>query len=204
MTAKLRYAGTFVGLMITYFATFLTVYIVRQQVAPGKIVFYSGLGMIAVALPVSLGGTYAVLQVIRKRGWAEPGGDALGFQHVFPAVIGSVLLGYAFVVTIASLLDRSISVFMIGIVAHAGEAGLSDVAIEEKFLSGYVRGERYSPKRLNEQLVSGNTEYHDGAYRLTRRGQFVYKTNVVLARRLNFTDIYANPVEVNIPPFGWV
>lgn len=172
-----------------YFLVFLAGYIVLRRIHPDPIVYYNGitilLGFAVFFIVCSAVGTFLTRDVFRR-----PGPWRLSF---FPALVTFVLLAYAFVITIPSLLDRSISIYVIGTVAEAGTGGIAVEAIQESFLRGYVGGTQTVEKRLNEQLVTGNMMREGDRVVITPRGLWVHRTNLFLAGMLSIPDTYIMP-----------
>jgi hypothetical protein len=173
------------GLAGAYLVSFLLLYVVVRQVAPSPIIYYSSIGTLLLAAAVNVAAT---LVVGRFRRWSvRP-------VVLVPALATFVLTGYAFVITIPSLLDRSISHFLIGTLAEVGPEGADLDAIQRVFVERYVEGTTAIEKRLHEQVVSGNIAQDGRHYRVTPRGLSVYRTTLLLARLFNITDHYLSPL----------
>lgn len=187
MTAvRFAYAARLAMLVAASFAGFLALYVAVRTFAPDPIVFYEGL-RIVLASSVALG---TVAWVAAR---AFPGAAWVGHTLVVPALAIHALLGYAFVITVPSLLDRSISIYLIAAVAQAGERGLSKNELQGGFLRDYVGGTATIDKRVAEQLASGHVVDEGGRLRITERGERVYRFNRMLARVLNVPPQYTEP-----------
>ena len=182
------YVIAFTAMVAMLFCVFLLLYIVLRQLVPEEIIFYSGLKTVLYALLLSMTGGGILYAFLRGRFPALE--SCVNTRLVFPAVVAYLLLGYSFIITIPSLLDRSISIFVIATVAQAGPAGVGLDAIQRRFLAGYINGTSTVEKRLQEQLASKNMTMDNGTYRITERGKAVYATNVLLARLFNIDDRY--------------
>ena len=102
------------------------------------------------------------------------------------------LFCYAFLITIPSLLDRSISLYILGLLHNEKIATLSE--LQNYYVSGFVYHNEAIEKRLNEQVRSGNIILVNGDYSLTKKGEVLFYFNQHLAVLFN-TDInYTNPV----------
>lgn len=177
--------ATFVVLSALYLVVFLVLYVVLRKMAPADIVYYSGLATLGAALALDVALTAAGRRVL-------PAGPATRLRPavVVPALVAALLAGYGFLITVPSLLDRSISIYLIGTVARAGDDGLTLPAIQRAFVQGYVDGTSAVERRLHEQIVSGTIVRDGDRYRITPRGRLVYRTNVELARLFNIPDRY--------------
>lgn len=177
----------FVALLVLSQGLFLGFYIVARQINPDPIVYYSGLRVVIYSTIVFCGTLWLLRRGLPlKTAW-------LNLQFVLPIVVIKVLLGYSFVITIPSLLDRSISIYIISAVAQSGERGLTLPEIQQGFLRSYVEGTTTVEKRLHEQLVSKNFTERDGRYRITGRGEFTYRVNRGMARLFRIPPKYTEP-----------
>ena len=113
---------------------------------------------------------------------------------ILPLILTIGLGSYAFMITVPALLDRSISIHLIGAL-NASPAGLSEAQLQARFLSGYVDGTSQVDKRIDEQLREGNIEFRNGRFRLTAKGQLVAKINIVLAELLSIDPRYVRGTE---------
>ena len=111
---------------------------------------------------------------------------------LLPVAVIYVLAGYAFVIT-SSLLDRSISVYLIAAVAQSGERGLSKDELHDGFVRDFVDGGAAVDKRLHEQLVSKDIVERNGRYVITDRGRFVYEVNRALVQVLRIPGTFTEP-----------
>lgn len=98
---------------------------------------------------------------------------------------------YSFNITIPSLLDRSISYYIIGVTANEGESNLELYKIA--FFNGFINNNGAIEKRLNEQVISGNVVCVDGTCRLSDRGYAIYKANIFMASLLHLDTRYVKP-----------
>ena len=187
IAGPIAYVGRLVALVATSFAAFLALYVAIRAYAPDPIVFYQGLSVVA-----------ASSVALRAVGWAisrtvPPAAQWVGHTVLVPAIAIHALLGYAFVITIPSLLDRSISIYVIAAVAQSGERGLTREELQAGFLRDYVSGTATIDKRLAEQLASGHVADSGGRLRTTERGERVYRVNRALAHILNIPSHYTEP-----------
>jgi len=160
---------------------FHVVYILKRQFDPAPIIFYEGLKLVAICFIV---GVIAIFAVRKIHGSLE--------TLWIPAVIAALFFNYSFMITIPSLLDRSISITVIGADAKAGSSGATLEELNQDFMDVYVDGDRQVKKRLEEQMAGKHIVNENGRYVLTPKGRFVYDTNVFLAKLYNISMRYVN------------
>lgn len=112
-----------------------------------------------------------------------------------------LLAGYAFAISVPTLIDRSLSFYLLEKLRQRGGAIRAD-RFEDVFTTEYVREHRLVEVRLTEQLESGTISIVDGCVRLTARGQHLahfsrlYRTHLLPRRRLlmgQYTDALTDP-----------
>lgn len=164
-------AGPFSLLFLFQIAAFQILYILKRWLSPAPIIFYEGLLLAIYFFVLGLVGTVIARKLHRRL-----------TAYWIPAVIAAFLFNYAFVITIPSLLDRSISITLIGAVAEGGDKGVTFDALNRLFFESYMDGDRQVRKRLTEQMAGNHIVEHDGSYSLTPKGRFIFETNLFLAR----------------------
>jgi hypothetical protein len=84
-------------------------------------------------------------------------------------VVNWLLLGYCFAISVPTVIDRSLSFYILEKLAQRGGAIRED-RFEEVFTREYVREHHLVEVRLTEQQQSGTITIQDGCVRLTPRG----------------------------------
>ncbi len=112
-----------------------------------------------------------------------------------------LLGGYAFAISVPTVIDRSLSFYILEKLDQRG-GGIREDAFREIFTEEYVREHRLVDVRLTEQLQSGTVELHDGCVKLTSRGERLatfsrfYRQNLLPTHRLlmgEYTDDLTDP-----------
>ncbi len=112
-----------------------------------------------------------------------------------------MLGGYVFAISVPTVIDRSLSFYMLEKLQQRG-GGIREAAFHEVFTDEYVREHHLVEVRLTEQLQSGTIEIHDGCVRLTERGERLatfsrfYRRNLLPTHRLlmgQYTDALTDP-----------
>lgn len=110
------------------------------------------------------------------------------FEKNLPPLIIATLLIYSFHVTVPVILDRSISVQIIGSLYNKDS---SIAEINQKFLEGYIDDYSTTCRRLDEQISTGNViilDNHEMA--LTQRGRIMRNIFNFIVEFLKIEDHY--------------
>lgn len=122
------------------------------------------------------------------------------FEKLQLAVIW-LLLGYIFAITIPTVIDRSLSFYILEKLQQRG-GGIQLAKFEYVFSREYVKEHHLIGIRLTEQQQSGTITIRDGCVRLTKRGEEVatfsrfFRTHLLPAHRLLmgiYTDELTDP-----------
>ena len=107
-----------------------------------------------------------------------------------------VLLSYAFAISVPTVIDRSLSFYILEKLQQRG-GGISLTSFEEVFTKEYVKEHRLVDVRLTEQQSSGTIVIQDGCVKLTEFGNQLanvssyFRKNFLPKRRLlmgEYTD----------------
>ena len=109
----------------------------------------------------------------------------------------SVVSSYAIFITVPALLDRSISLYIVAVLSKENAGTIEQ--INRWFVDGFVYENEAIPKRLNEQVVSGNVVEIDGCYYLTERGKRMMAVNRSLVKIFQVDPRYSNPINYRNP-----
>jgi hypothetical protein len=129
-----------------------------------------------------------------------------GFEKVLLVALWLVG-GYAFAVTGPTILDRSLSFYILEKLQQRG-GGVREDAIGTIFVTEYMPEFRLVDVRLTEQLQSGTIVIENGCVKLTEKGQRLaslsrfIRTHFLPKHRLlagEYTDALVDPF-VNSPP----
>lgn len=93
----------------------------------------------------------------------------LGNYEKFQLIIIWIITGYAFAISGPTVIDRSLSFYILEKIQQRG-GGIRQDAFEQVFTHEYVREHRLVDVRLTEQLESGTILIEDGCVRLTKKG----------------------------------
>ena len=134
------------------------VYVAYIQSFGGSRLFYDGL----VAILVGIAGVLTACLLI---GHARA---RLVQPRFYSSLAAACLAVYAFHITIPTIIDRSISLFILSRVDD--RAGTTLEEMQATFLDGYVSDYDAVCRRVDEQLASGNIELRGERYVLTPNG----------------------------------
>jgi hypothetical protein len=168
----------------------LTVYAVHMTMFRVNVVFYAAIAdaLLAAAIcgiGVFFLGYFRILS---------------GFEKSQLIVIW-LLSGYAFAISVPTVIDRSLSFYLLEKIQQRG-GGIKEDAFEQLFTQEYVKEHRLVDVRLTEQLESGTIEIKNGCVLLTQKGERVaafgryYRTHWLPKQRLlmgQYSDDLTDP-----------
>ena len=146
-------------LSLLFVATLGIIYLIHVWYLPVRVIFYSAIldGVLAAVV------TAGILLLLRRR---LPLTAFEGFL-----LLGLWLLsGYAFAISGPTVLDRSLSFYILEKLQQRG-GGIRADAFAQVFVDEYMSEFRLVDVRLTEQAQSGTIEVVDGCVRLTPWGQ---------------------------------
>ncbi|GAB5486345.1 MAG: hypothetical protein Pars93KO_27790 [Parasphingorhabdus sp.] len=123
-----------------------------------------------------------------------------GFENALLVVIW-LLGGYVFAISIPTVLDRSLSFYILEKLQQRG-GGIEHARIGDVFVKEYLPEFRLVDVRLTEQLESGTIMIEDGCVKLTDRGRRLatfsrfFRQNLLPKKRLlagEYTDALVDP-----------
>ncbi len=174
-----------------YLAIYTTIYVVHILYFPVKVIFYSALFDVFIA-------TIIVFFLIRTQYFSI-------FDNFNKFLITTilVLLGYAISISVPTVIDRSLSFYILEKINQRGggiELSSFDNIIKHEYMNEY----RVTDARITEQLQSGTIEIHNGCVKLTSRGKFIsslsnfFRNNLLAKNRLlmgEYTSILTSPLK---------
>jgi hypothetical protein len=158
MNATASKSLRFLVASIVFGALLAAVYVAHVRWFRVEVVLYSA---IADAL---LAAALAGLALWRLRAFA-----AFNAFEKLQMLLAWGLLGYVFAISVPTVIDRSLSFYLLEKIQQRG-GGLRLDRIDEVFTQEYVREHRLMSVRLTEQLASGTVVLDHGCIRLTARG----------------------------------
>ena len=165
-------------------------YLVHVWYLPVSVVFFSAL---VDSLVAAIGMT-AIL-------WLFRGAIPLSAFEVKLLVIIWLLLGYSFAISVPTVLDRSLSFYILEKLQQRG-GGIRKSRIRDVFVHEYIPEFRLIDVRLTEQLASGTITIENDCVILTPRGRIFaslsryFRMNLLPKRRLlgdEYTDALVDP-----------
>ena len=175
---------------IAYVLVLLLAYWIHVRWFRVDVVFYAALSDAALATAVCA----ALLLLLRRR---------LAFTGLERALLAAnwLLLGYCFAISVPTVIDRSLSFYILEKLDQRG-GGIRQDRFEEVFTREYVHEHHLVEVRLTEQLQSGTIEIEGGCVRLTPRGRRLaafsryFRAHLLPQRRLllgRYTDELTDP-----------
>lgn len=130
----------------------------------------------------------------------------LGKFEKFQLVLIWILVGYCFSISVPTVIDRSLSFYILEKLQQRG-GGIKHDKFEDVFTKEYVKEHRLVDVRLTEQLESGTITIHDGCVRLTKKGEHIatfgrfFRRNLLPKKRLlmgGYTDELTDPFKQSV------
>ena len=131
---------------------------------------------------------------------------ALGLYEKFLLVSIWVLAGYAFAISVPTVLDRSLSFYILEKLQQRG-GGIQMARMPDVFTNEYMKEHRLVDVRLTEQAQSGTIEIKDGCVKLMPKGERIasmsrfFRLHLLPKKRLlmgEYTDDLTNPFRNSI------
>jgi hypothetical protein len=96
----------------------------------------------------------------------------LGGFEKFQLVVIWLLVGYAFAISVPTVIDRSLSFYILEKLQQRG-GGIKQDSFEQVFTQEYVKEHHLVDVRLTEQLESGTIIVREGCVTLTEKGKMI-------------------------------
>jgi hypothetical protein len=156
---KLLGATTLFGILL------LVIYVVHVRYVPVNVVFYS-------AILDDVLATGLALLLLAALGWLR----SFSRFEIAQMVCIWLLLGYSFAISVPTVIDRSLSFYILEKLQQRG-GGIRLDAFDQVFTQEYVKEHRLMDVRLTEQQQSGTIVIRDGCVVLTDWGQTIATTS---------------------------
>ncbi len=186
----------FITATAMYTLLLLAIYVLHVRYVPVNVVFYSAIldAVLATILAAALIATVRWFKVFTR------------FETLQLCCIW-LLLGYSFAISVPTVIDRSLSFYILEKLQQRG-GGIKLDAFDQVFTQEYVKEHRLVDVRLTEQQQSGTVEIKDGCVKLTAWGQTIasssryFRAHFLPKQRLlmgkysdDLTDPFRNSVE---------
>jgi hypothetical protein len=183
-------------LMLVFAISLAVIYVVHIWFFKVDVVFYSAIadGVLAALLTLIVALTFK---------WFK---SFSGFER-FQTFMLCLLLGYGFAISVPTVVDRSLSMYILEKLQQRG-GGIQRAAFDAVFKDEYMKEHRLVDIRLTEQQQSGTIVIENGCVKLTEWGQFVasattwFRQNLLPKNRL-IGDAYSSdltmPLKNGVP-----
>lgn len=154
----------FLALLVIFAIVLAIIYVTHSWFFKVNVVFYSAIadGVIAAVVTFIIASTvkwFKTFSLFEKR-------------QIF---IICLLLGYGFAISVPTVIDRSLSMYILEKLQQRG-GGIQLAAFDAVFKEEYMKEHRLVDIRLTEQQQSGTIVIENGCVKLTEWGQFVAST----------------------------
>ncbi len=143
----------------------LVIYVVHVRYVPVNVVFYS-------AILDDVLATGLALLLLAALGWLR----SFSRFEIAQMVCIWLLLGYSFAISVPTVIDRSLSFYILEKLQQRG-GGIKLDAFDQVFTQEYVKEHRLMDVRLTEQQQSGTVVIRNGCVVLTEWGQTIATTS---------------------------
>lgn len=144
---------------VLFIAILGLVYFLYIRFLPVNVVFYSAIADGAISTIIAGAGLFAFSFF-----------HALGRFEKLLLVVIWLLVGYSFAISVPTVIDRSLSFYILEKLQQRG-GGIRQDAFEQVFTQEYVKEHRLVDVRMTEQLESGTIQIKDGCVLLTEKGE---------------------------------
>lgn len=175
---------------LVFLATLVILYVVAMRYLAIDVVFYASIQVAAVSVVVAAAFVLAT-------GIAR----FLNRFELAQLLLIWVLSGYVLAISVPTVLDRSLSFYILEKLQQRG-GGIRLDRFNYIFTTEYMREHRLVEIRLTEQQESGTLKIEDGCVKLTPRGERLatfgqfFRKNLLPKRRLlsgEYTDVLTDP-----------
>lgn len=189
-----KFLNTILASVIFVFILFI-IYFIHVTFLRVDVVFYSAILDALLAAGLSA----VILYLVKFFG-------ALGLYEKFLLISIWVLAGYAFAISVPTVLDRSLSFYILEKLQQRG-GGIQMARMPDVFTNEYMKEHRLVDVRLTEQAQSGTIEIKDGCVKLTPKGERIasmsrfFRLHLLPKKRLlmgEYTDDLTNPFRNSI------
>lgn len=179
----------FVLMNMVFGLVLLAAYLIHVNFIDVDVVFYAAIGDAVFAALVA----FALL-------WLPFAKSFNPFEKLQMLLIW-LLLGYSFAISVPTVIDRSLSFYILEKLAQRG-GGIREDAMKDVFTKEYVKEHRLVDVRLTEQMQSGTIVIENGCVKLTEKGKRLsemsryYRQHFLPKHRLlmgEYTDDLTNP-----------
>jgi hypothetical protein len=191
-------AASAAALVALFSVTLIVLNVLHFRYFPVRVVLYATLSHVVLAA--------AAVTAIAAFGFVRRRNLFTSFEAVLLFIV-CLLGGYAYAITIPTVVDRSLSIYILEKLEQR-EGGIRQAAFATVFTDEYLPEHRLVDVRLTEQLSSGTIEIVDGCVRLTDWGRAIvgvtrfYRTTVLPKNRVllgDTTDALTDPFRDSRP-----
>jgi hypothetical protein len=175
---------------LIYLIVLCLVYWVHVRFFTVDVVFYSAIFDAVLAVLIGFAALYFFRAVFHFS----------TFERMLIVIIWT-LGGYAFAISVPTVIDRSLSFYILEKIDQRG-GGIQQQAMEQVFVDEYMKEHQLVAVRLTEQIESGTITVEDGCVLLTPKGQMIarlsraFRANLLPKQRLllgQYTDALTDP-----------
>lgn len=206
--ATMRKTAFLLALLVVYLVSLAGLNVLHFRFFPVEVILYAALtdALIAIAITATALAAGRRLWVARSAPGVAP--RLLTGTETMLAVLCAILLGYIWAISVPTVIDRSLSIYILEKLDQRGGA-ISLDAMSEIFVKEFIPEHRLIDARMTEQLSSGTVTIEDRCVRLTPRGRMLvaftryYRAHLLPRNRVlmgavssDLTDPFRDPTPI--------
>ncbi|MBB4196795.1 hypothetical protein CCR94_06205 [Rhodoblastus sphagnicola] len=153
-----------------------------------EVLFFRGLKLIALAAMLQFLFTFPLRHLLNRRC-----GGQISIHHQIATVSLAIGLNMTFLIVVPVTLDRSVSVFLLGVMNERPTETFTADRLETVFDDVYVRKYGAMDRRIKEQLRSGNIAPSGEGFIITPVGRAFIRFSNAVATLFHLNRRYINP-----------
>jgi hypothetical protein len=154
-----------------------------------EVLFFRGLKLVVLAATIQFLLTVPLRALLNRRN----GADLITIHHQIAAISVAIGLNMTFLIVVPVTLDRSVSVFVLGVMNERPTESFTADRLETVFDDVYVRKYGAMDRRIREQLRSGNIAQSGDGYTITPAGRAFMSFSGVVAKVFHLDPRFIAP-----------
>jgi hypothetical protein len=185
----MKKATLLLALLVIYLVSLIGLNFLHFRYLPVEVILYAALADVLIAIGITAIAVAAIGRV--WTGGLPPGVVSRLFTRteIVLAVVCAILIGYIWAISVPTVIDRSLSIYILEKLDQRGGA-ISLEAMRDIVIKEFIPEHRLIDARMTEQLSSGTLTIESGCVRLTSRGKTLagltryYRTHLLPRNRL--------------------
>jgi hypothetical protein len=187
-----------IALMLFLLIFLAILYLIIFHMFHPETVYYFGIGTIVIGSIILIFIFFILPQNIK----ASMQKIYLEKRDFFPCLLVAFLIMYSFHITVPTLADRSISIYLLNQLDEQG--GTASIhTLQRQFLAGYVGDYSTVCRRMAEQIESGDVKNQGTMYSLTSQGKRTIALLRAFTGMTGVNEYYVKSNDPNLLPYRY-